>query len=99
MCLIDFGMPVDKGDGSDLANSQGLVRKLHSNGNGVLKRKLHEIETKHTGRRNFEFFAFRDPVLFVEHLSKNSLLVIDKPWIQVVETFDAQPVHRHIFGT
>ncbi|KAI3460141.1 hypothetical protein Pfo_016804 [Paulownia fortunei] len=97
MCLIDFGMPVDRDDDIDLANGQGLSRKLHSN--GVLKRKLHELETKHSGRKNFEFCAFRDPVLFVDHLSKNSLLVIDKPWIQVVDTFDAQPVHRHIFGT
>lgn len=97
MCLIDFGMPVDKDDDSDLANGQALMKKVHSNGG--LKRKLNGLETKHGGRKNFEFCAFRDPVLFVEHLSKNSLLVIDKPWVQVVDTFDAEPVHRHIFGT
>ncbi|KAL0366286.1 UNVERIFIED_CONTAM: WD repeat-containing protein PCN [Sesamum radiatum] len=97
MCMIDFGMPVDRDDDTDLANGQGLTRKLHSN--GALKRKLHGLESKHNGRRNFDFCAFRDPVLFVEHLSKSSLLVIDKPWLQVVDTFDAQPVHRHIFGT
>ncbi|KAI3465249.1 hypothetical protein Pfo_021912 [Paulownia fortunei] len=100
MCLIDFGIPVDRDDDTDLATDQGLTsRTLHSN--GVLKRKLkfYELETKHGGRKNFEFCAFRDPVLLVEHLSKNSLLVIDKQWTQVVETFDAQPVHRHIFGT
>lgn len=96
MCLIDFGMPVDREDDTDLANGQGLMKKVHSN--GVLKRKLQELE-KHSGRKNFEFCAFRDPVLFVEHLSKNSLLVIDKPWMQVVDTFDALPVHRHIFGS
>ncbi|KAH6781137.1 Transducin family protein / WD-40 repeat family protein [Perilla frutescens var. hirtella] len=94
MCLIDFGMPVDRDD--DLANGQGIMKKVHSN--GVLKRKLHGLE-KHGARKNFEFCAFRDPVLFVEHLSKNSLLVIDKPWMQVVDTLDAQPVHRHIFGS
>ncbi|CAA0809060.1 Transducin family protein / WD-40 repeat family protein [Striga hermonthica] len=97
MCLIDFGMPVDKEDYADVANEQGLTRKLHSN--GVLKRKLHELETKNGGRKNFEFCAFRDPVLYVEHLSKNSLLVIDKPWIGVLDTLDTQPVHRHVFGT
>ncbi|GER31101.1 transducin family protein / WD-40 repeat family protein [Striga asiatica] len=97
MCLIDFGMPVDKEDYADLANEQGLTRKLHSN--GVLKRKLHELETKNGGRKNFEFCAFRDPVLYVEHLSKNSLLVIDKPWIGVLDTLDIKPVHRHVFGT
>ncbi|KAK4481557.1 hypothetical protein RD792_012459 [Penstemon davidsonii] len=99
MCLIDFGMPVDKDNDTDLENGHGLMGKLQSN--GVLKRKLraHELETKQNGKTNFEFCPFRNPVLFVEHLSKNSLLVIDKPWIKVVNSFDAQPVHRHIFGT
>ncbi|KAL3840498.1 hypothetical protein ACJIZ3_025089 [Penstemon smallii] len=99
MCLIDFGMPVDKDNDTDLENGHGLMGKLHNN--GVLKRKLraHELETKQNGKTNFEFCPFKDPVLFVEHLSKNSLLVIDKPWIKVVNGFDAQPVHRHIFGT
>ncbi|XP_073019632.1 WD repeat-containing protein PCN-like isoform X1 [Primulina eburnea] len=99
MCLIDFGLPVDRDDDVEFANDQGLTRKLHSNGVLKHKRKVHELETKHGGRKNFEICPFRDPVLFVEHLSKNSLLVIDKPWIQVVKTFDTQPVHRHIFGT
>ncbi|XP_042011235.1 WD repeat-containing protein PCN-like [Salvia splendens] len=97
MCLIDFGMPVDRDDDTDLANGLGLTGKVHSNGKP--KRKLQGLESKHGGKKNFEFCAFRDPVLFVEHLSKNSLVVIDKPWTQVVGTFDAQPVHRHIFGT
>ncbi|KAL2471554.1 Transducin family protein/WD-40 repeat family protein [Abeliophyllum distichum] len=100
MCLIDFGMPVDREDDTELANGEELtLRMLQSN--GKLKRKLkdHELEIRHSGRKNFEFCAFRDPVLFVEHLSRNSLLVIDKPWMQVVKTLDTPPVHRHIFGT
>ncbi|KAL0432589.1 UNVERIFIED_CONTAM: WD repeat-containing protein PCN [Sesamum latifolium] len=44
MCMIDFGMPVDRDDDTDLANGQGLTRKLHSN--GALKRKLHGLESK-----------------------------------------------------
>lgn len=40
-----------------------------------------------------------EPVLFVGHLSKGSLFVMEKPWSQVVTTFDALPVHRHIYGT
>ncbi|GER40218.1 transducin family protein / WD-40 repeat family protein [Striga asiatica] len=87
MCLIDFGLPVDKEDDVDMRTGQG---------NGVVKRKLKDLESK---RKNFEFCAFRDPVLLVEHLSKNSLLVIDKPWIRVIDTLDTQPVHRHVFGT
>ncbi|OMO85087.1 hypothetical protein CCACVL1_10432 [Corchorus capsularis] len=40
-----------------------------------------------------------DPVLFVGHLSKHSILIIDKPWMAVVKSFDAPPVQRHIYGT
>lgn len=101
MCLIDFGMPIEKDDHTDLANWQEALKKLPNKfPNGRLKRKLEvELETKPNGRKNFDLCAFRDPVLFVGHLSRNSLLIIDKPWMQVVKTFDAQPVHRHIYGT
>ncbi|XP_059631154.1 WD repeat-containing protein PCN-like isoform X1 [Cornus florida] len=103
MCLIDFGMPVDQDENNDLVNGHDSTLKKCPNFpiNGILKRKLsgHELDTKHNGRKNFEFCAFRDPVLFVGHLSKNSVLIIDKPWMQVVKTFDAPPVHRHIYGT
>ncbi|CAK9168194.1 unnamed protein product [Ilex paraguariensis] len=103
MCLIDFGMPVDGDNDGDVVNGQDSVLRKSRNPpiNGLLKRRLkgHDLETKHSGRKNFEFCAFRDPVLFVGHLSKNSVLIIDKPWMEVVKTFDAQPVHRHIFGT
>ncbi|GAA0151247.1 hypothetical protein LIER_10006 [Lithospermum erythrorhizon] len=62
-----------------------------------LKRK--SKEKRPNDGENFVFSDFRDPVLFVGHLSKNSLLIIDKPWIGVAEGFDAKPVHRHIYGT
>ncbi|XP_059287416.1 WD repeat-containing protein PCN-like [Lycium ferocissimum] len=104
MCLIDFGLPVGDDDDIDLANSQDLaLKKLHNSSaaNGTLKRKLkgNDLDSKQNGRKNFEFCAFRDPVLFVGHLSRTSTLIIDKPWIQVVKTLDAPPVHRRIFGT
>ncbi|KAK4428676.1 WD repeat-containing protein PCN [Sesamum alatum] len=42
MCLINFGIPVDRDDDTDLGTDLGLTsRKLHNN--GVLKRKLKEI--------------------------------------------------------
>jgi U3 small nucleolar RNA-associated protein 4 len=98
MCMIDFGMPIEDHEcESDLA-----IRKLQNSAmKEHLKRKLRaqELEIKQAGRKNFEFCAFRDPVLFVGHISKNSVLIIDKPWLQVVKTFETQPVHRHIYGT
>ncbi|MCD9643746.1 hypothetical protein HAX54_031415 [Datura stramonium] len=107
MCLIDFGKPVDGDDEADIANGQDLAsKKLHSalvnasvNGNLKRKPKGSALETKQNGRKNFELCSFRDPVLFVGHLSKTSILIIDKPWIQVAKSFDTTPVHRHIFGT
>ncbi|KAJ6685796.1 WD REPEAT-CONTAINING PROTEIN PCN [Salix purpurea] len=100
MCLIDFGMPVDREEDGDLVNSQhSSLKKLQATLNGGLKRKLKEYQPEAKHRKNFEFLAFRDPVLFISHLSENSILILDKPWMDVVKTFDAQPVHRHIFGT
>lgn len=95
--LFDFRMP-EGCDDTPLANGQDL--KLIKLQNGRLKRKfkVHESETKEAGTRNFKFSYFRDPVLFVGHLSRNSLLIMEKPWMEVVRTFDA-PVHRHIYGT
>ncbi|GAY48004.1 hypothetical protein CUMW_108680 [Citrus unshiu] len=103
MCVIDFGRPVDPDDETDMVSGQGsALRKIASTPiNGRLKRKLRDCQTESNklhGRKNFEFFAFRDPVLFIGHLSKSSMLIIDKPWLEVVKTFDA-PVHRHIYGT
>ncbi|KAI3760715.1 hypothetical protein L1987_51114 [Smallanthus sonchifolius] len=102
MCIIDIGMPVGQDEDNEKANGHDSpLKEFYSPMSGKLKRKLlgHGYESKNGGRKNFEFCAFREPVLYVGHLSKGSVLVIDKPWLQVVKTFDAQPVHRHIYGT
>ncbi|PIA39473.1 hypothetical protein AQUCO_02600132v1 [Aquilegia coerulea] len=102
MCLIDFGMPVEKDDGSYLTNGlDATLKKLHNTPNNTgLKRRRKESGLDHNNKvkTNFEFGAFKDPVLFVGHLSKDSLFVIEKPWRDVIQKFDA-PVHRHIFGS
>ncbi|KAM0040250.1 putative WD repeat-containing protein PCN [Helianthus debilis subsp. tardiflorus] len=49
--------------------------------------------------KNFEFCTFREPVVFVGRLSKDSVSAMEKPWMQVVKGYDAKPVHRHIHGT
>lgn len=103
MCLIDFGKPVEREDEIELANGQDTaLRNLQNTPiKGRLKRIFRDgqTETKLNSRKNFEFFSFRNPVLFIGHLSKNSLLILDKPWMEVVKTLDAAPVHRHVFGT
>ncbi|KAL8126986.1 WD repeat-containing protein PCN-like [Apium graveolens] len=104
MCLIDFGLPVVRDDDLELVNCHApppLSKSQSSSANGRLKRKLkgRDIESKHAGRKNIEICGFRDPVLFVGHISKGSLLIIDKQWMEVVKTLDAPPLHRYIYGT
>ncbi|CAM8912436.1 unnamed protein product [Rhodiola kirilowii] len=103
MCSIDFGMPVDHEENGDLVNDlESVLKKLnHPPLNGMMKRKLkdRDYETKVIGRTNFEITPFRDPVIFVGHLSESSLLVVEKPWLDIVKAFGNQPIHKHIFGT
>ncbi|KAJ8638270.1 hypothetical protein MRB53_012537 [Persea americana] len=101
MCLIDFGMPVDEENesfpnGVDPSSNKSFDSSRKPN----LKRKWKDSsqEPQLNGKKNFDISAFKDPVLFVGHLSEESLLIIEKPWLEVVQTFDA-PVHRHIYGT
>lgn len=101
MCLIDFEMPVD-GDDEDLPNGLDSPSKKSSSSvkKSKMKRKWKDSnqEPEVNGKKNFNFSAFKDPVLFVGHLSEKSLLIIEKPWLEVVQTFDTPPVHRHIYG-
>ncbi|EOY03190.1 hypothetical protein QUC31_017814 [Theobroma cacao] len=101
MCSIDFGKPVDQDEESELVNG-ALLKFQGSLTNMKWKHWLRDSQTesKHTSRKsNFDLIVFRDPVLFIGHLSKHSILIVDKPWMEVVKTFDAPPVQRHIFGT
>ncbi|KAF2579348.1 hypothetical protein F2Q68_00002197 [Brassica cretica] len=108
-CLIDFGKPVEEDEENDLPNgnlSKSLEGKLVNMGLKLgkgtnRKRRLEEyqLEAKSKERKNFEILPSKHPVLFVGHLSKNSIMVIEKPWIEVVKSLDTQPVDRHIFGT
>ncbi|MQM05672.1 hypothetical protein Taro_038481 [Colocasia esculenta] len=101
MCLIDFGMPVGF-DAVDVSNGSGLSPGSfpYPFKNAKAKRKRGDSiqETKLSKINNFDVVPLTDPALFVGHMSEHSLLVLDKPWMNVIQTFDA-PVHRHIFGT
>lgn len=100
MCFIDFGIPLDH-DKLTLTKCLDSAMKLQITPpiNGErLKRKFENFQ-KETIVNNFEFQDFKNPVLFIGHLSKKSVLVMEKPWMEVVKGFDAPPVHRHIFGT
>lgn len=105
MCVIDFGLPVDREEEFDFKEEKDLALKKiqYPHVNGKRKRSDRSCElinnAKVSSRKNFEFFAFRDPVLFIGHLSKGSVLIVDKPWSEVIAKMELAPVHRHIFGT
>ncbi|KAG8098064.1 hypothetical protein GUJ93_ZPchr0013g37257 [Zizania palustris] len=86
MCFIDFGLPVVL-DGQ-LPNSAVVSAEKTESQNGSkrkLKRKSRDEQPRQEKRNNFDFFAFKDPVLFVGHLSDNSVLMVEKRWMDVVE--------------
>ncbi|XP_076959974.1 WD repeat-containing protein PCN-like [Bidens hawaiensis] len=102
MCVIDYGKPIVRDEDNEKVNIYDtILKKLYGQTNGKAKRKLIELKDGESinETKSNEFCAFKEPVLYVGHLSKGSVLVIDKPWLQVVKSFDAQPVHRHIYGT
>ncbi|KAM1464197.1 hypothetical protein ACFXTO_043889 [Malus domestica] len=105
MCWIDFGKPVDPDDeSSGMPNGQNPTSLNLQSSNSIkkiLKRKLtdSETESKLTAMKNFDFIWFPSPALFLGHLSNSSLLMIDKPWMEVVKSLDSAPVHKHVYGT
>lgn len=82
-------------DESGLCNGSDALEVASAGGKRKYKK---DFEIK-LSRKNFDFYRFGDPILFISHLSDSSFLIMHKPWTEVVKTFEAQPVHRHIFGT
>lgn len=106
MCYIDFSMPIDAvvQDKDKITNLEISLDKFGTNKPAKLnlerKRRRKNINIDEGSRqcKNFDFYAFEHPVLFVNHLSEGSLFILDKKWMDVVKTFDA-PVHKHVYGT
>ncbi|XP_020571588.1 U3 small nucleolar RNA-associated protein 4 homolog [Phalaenopsis equestris] len=99
MCLIDFGIPIHQDDEPNVNQNQLLDKLVISNSTKMNKKRKKIDQQIHLHKkRNFEFCAFKDPVLFVGYLSENSVFVLERQWVDVVKSLDA-PVHRHIYGT
>ncbi|CAL9110435.1 unnamed protein product [Musa textilis] len=98
MCLIDFGMPIEREDELPFDSNVPLESHGSSRTTGAKQKRKHLDQPRPHTKKNFDFFVFRDPALFVGQLSENSLVLIEKQWMEVVRNFDA-PVGRHIFGT
>ncbi|GMI89557.1 POPCORN [Hibiscus trionum] len=97
MCSIDFGKAaVDEDDESELVHEALL--KLQGS---LTKRKLKHLLRKGRQKesKQFDIISFRDPILFIGHIARNSILILDKPWMEVIKSFDTVPVQRHVYGT
>lgn len=69
-------------------------------GNGTRrKRRFEEYQKESKRNEREEVETSKHPVLYLKHLSKNAILVVEKPWMEVIKSLDSQPVHRHIYGT
>ncbi|KAI3951256.1 hypothetical protein MKW92_035487 [Papaver armeniacum] len=99
MCFIDFGKLLAQDDDENngvLDSSSEVSQDVVANGNGKVN---HKRKRESQENLNVNFSPFKDPALFVGHLSESSVLVIEKPWREVVQSFEAPPVHKHIYGT
>jgi U3 small nucleolar RNA-associated protein 4 len=107
MCFIDFSMPVDEvvKEKDKITNMELSLDKLGTTKPTKLnlerKRRRKNIISDEDSRlcKNFDFYAFEHPVLFVSHLSEGSLLLLEKKWMDVVKAFEALPIHKHVYGT
>ncbi|KAG6555830.1 hypothetical protein Mapa_002471 [Marchantia paleacea] len=90
MVQIDFSKPVKLYSHEPKEKSHS-----HANGNGVTP-KQNGSSSVHTD--NFAYVPFNDPVLFLGHTAQSSVLVVEKPWLEVLRQIPA-PVYRHLYGT
>lgn len=104
MCHIDFSKPIrDEVEGGHehptrtgkQAHGNG-ERHAHANGNGKMHDTSHRVRT--SVGTNFVVIPFKHPVLFLGHTGPNSVLVVEKPWLEVLRQLPA-PVFRHVYGS
>ncbi|KAL3698853.1 hypothetical protein R1sor_012929 [Riccia sorocarpa] len=90
MVQIDLSKPVKLNtmEGKEKSHSQANGSKVSASENGNV--------SAHFG--NYAYVPFRDPVLFVGHTAQSSVLVVEKPWLEVLRQIPA-PVYRHLYGT
>ncbi|CAM6083883.1 unnamed protein product [Calypogeia fissa] len=105
MCKIDFSKSVseitldareDETSGTSAEASPSSAQKDHvyASENGV----GHRVNGHSHVNNNFAVVHFKNPVLFIGHTSLSSVLVVEKPWLDVLRKFPA-PVFRHLYGT
>ena len=95
MCFIDFKKPVPHDD--EVPLSSPASKSVLSNGTAHLGKQENGISNG-SHNKNFVMVPFKDPVLFVGHISDKSILIIEKPWLEAINELPP-PVYRHLYGT
>ena len=95
MCFIDFKKPVPHDEEAPL--SSPAQNSVLSNGTGH-SGKQQNGNCNGSHNKNFVMVPFKDPVLFVGHISDESILIIEKPWVEAINELPP-PVYRHLYGT
>lgn len=69
----------------------------NGNGNGaVLKVSSRSSQARES--KSLVVVNMKDLVLFLGHTGPNSVLIVEKPWLEVLRQFPA-PVSRHVYGS
>eukprot|EP00850_Spirogloea_muscicola_P011716 SM000073S21492 [mRNA] locus=s73:500966:505004:- [translate_table: standard] len=90
---LDGGTLHIAGEPGSLAGNQARRKRQRKSG-AAEKSK----DAEHTGESNFSVVALADQCLFLAHTSTSSILVVEKPWADVLLQLPP-PLYRHKFGT
>eukprot|EP00850_Spirogloea_muscicola_P009057 SM000050S16982 [mRNA] locus=s50:211200:215257:+ [translate_table: standard] len=90
---LDGGTLHVAGEPGSLAGNQ--VRRKRQRKSGAAENSK---DAERMGESNFSVVALADPCLFLAHTSTSSILVVEKPWADVLLQLPP-PLYRHKFGT
>lgn len=100
MCQVDFSKPVRD---STAAKANGSATDAHApddSGHGGLPNGDGSGPScsSRDAEGNFILAKFHEPVLFLDFFSENQVVVVEKPWLDVLRQMPP-PVFRHLYGT
>lgn len=107
MCHIDLSQPIGEEaaplvekmteNGSDAVDNRKGHAGVNGNGNGNGVLAGVNYSSNNGESKSLVVVNLKNPVLFLGHTGRNSVLIVERPWIEVLRQFPA-PVSRHIYG-
>lgn len=104
MCRIDFSQPIGdeiqetpekpvNADQKAIGNGRN-----HAGSNGTVNGDIVKGSVRSRESKSLVVVTMKNPVLFLGHTGPESVLIAEKPWLEVLRQFPA-PVSRHIYGS